>query len=645
MPAYRIARLRQFLAFVFAPSLLFAVSAPADGQEKGNPNAPVVNKVEPPNWWVGLTPELLLLLSGKNLEATHASCNLPEVVVSRTQSSSGGSYLFMWLKFAPGLKSGTAVCRILTTHGEASFELPIAARKQLLGRNQGLSLDDVIYLIMPDRFSNADPTNDEPSEFKGSHDRANPHAYHGGDLRGIKAHLPYLKELGVTTIWLTPIVKNGAPEDYHGYGAVDLYAVDPHLGTLSDYQELVEAAHHEHMKVFFDAVPNHVGPRNPWVKNAPTTEWFHGTPEHHLNSASPWKQSFYGLAGNKLEAIDPFELLADPHTPPLLRKNLTDGWFFGLLPDMNTEDPLVVAYLVQNSIWWAEISGLDGYRLDTFPYVPRTFWAEWHTALRRIYPRLSTIGEVFHPDPTVTSFFVGGRKGWDGIDTQLTTVFDYPLYFVLREVLLGDAPASRLADILRQDSLYPHPEFLVPFFGNHDVPRFAGVAGATPAKLKLAYGLTLTLRGVPQLYYGDEIGMTGGGDPDNRHDFPGGWMEDRKDGFAREGRTSEQQAIFEYVQGLLRLRRENDALRAGKLWHLASDDSSYVFLRESDEEKLVVAFHNGKSERQMTIELHDTPAKQATGISALFGAGQAGLAGQQLRLRLPPESLSVFALQ
>ena len=645
MPAYRIARLRQFLAFVFAPSLLFAVSAPADAQEKGNPNAPVVNKVEPPNWWVGLTPELLLLLSGKNLEATHASCNLPEVVVSRTQSSSGGSYLFMWLKFAPGLKSGTAVCRILTTHGEASFELPIAARKQLLGRNQGLSLDDVIYLIMPDRFSNADPTNDEPSEFEGSHDRANPRAYHGGDLRGIKAHLPYLKELGVTTIWLTPIVKNGAPEDYHGYGAVDLYAVDPHLGTLLDYQELVEAAHHEHMKVFFDAVPNHVGPRNPWVKNAPTTEWFHGTPEHHLNSGSPWKQSFYGITGNKLEAIDPFELLADPHTPPLLRKNLTDGWFFGLLPDMNTEDPLVVAYLVQNSIWWAEISGLDGYRLDTFPYVPRTFWADWHAALRRIYPRLSTIGEVFHPDPTVTSFFVGGRRGWDGIDTQLTTVFDYPMYFVLREVLLGDAPASRMANILRQDSLYPHPEFLVPFFGNHDVPRFAGVAGATPAKLKLAYGLTLTLRGVPQLYYGDEIGMTGGGDPDNRHDFPGGWMEDRKDAFAREGRTSEQQATFEYVQELLRLRRENDVLRTGKLWHLASDDSSYVFLRESDEEKLVVAFHNGKSERQMTIELHDTPGKQATGISALFGAGQADLAAQQLRLRLPPESLSVFALQ
>jgi len=643
-PEYRLHRLGHFLAFVLAAFLLFPASAPAGAQEKGNPNAPVVSKVEPPNWWVGLTPELLLLLYGKNLEATHASCNLPEVVVSRTQSSSGGSYLFMWLKFAPGLKSGTAVCRILTTQGEASFELPIAARKQRLGRNQGLSLDDVIYLVMPDRFANGDPTNDDPGEFKGSHDRANPRAYHGGDLRGIKAHLPYLKELGATTIWLTPIVKNGAPQDYHGYGAVDLYAVDPHLGTLRDYQELVEAAHQQHLKVFFDAVPNHVGPLDPWVKNPPTTEWFHGTPEHHLNSGSPWKESFYGLAGNKVQANDPFELLADPHTPPLMRKNLTDGWFFGLLPDMNTEDPLVVEYLVQNSIWWAEASGLDGYRLDTFPYVPRTFWAEWHAELRRIYPRLSTIGEVFHPDPTVTSFFVGGR-GWDGIDTQLTTVFDYPMYFVLRDVLLRDAPASRLANILRQDSLYPHPEFLVPFFGNHDVPRFAGEARATPAKLKLAYGLTLMLRGVPELYYGDEIGMTGGEDPDNRHDFPGGWVEDAKNAFTREGRTSEQQATFEYVEALLKLRREHDALHAGKLWHLASDDASYVCLRESDEEKLVVAFHNGKNAREMTIELHDTPGKQARGISALFGTGQADLAGQELRLHLPPESLSVFALQ
>jgi neopullulanase len=617
---------------------------PISGQTSADLNAPLVKKMEPPNWWVGLTPDLMVLLSGKNLQATHAQCNLPEVVVSRTQSSVSGDYLFIWLKFSPDLKSGTAVCRIVTPRGETSFELPIAARKQILGRNQGLSPDDVIYLIMPDRFADGDPTNDEPAEFPYSHDRAKPRAFHGGDLRGIKAHLPYLKDLGVTTLWLTPIVKNGSAQDYHGYGTVDSYAVDPHLGTLKDYQELVEAAHQLHMKVFFDAAPYHVGPLHPWVKDSPMADWFHGTAEHHLSSFSPLKPDFYGQPG-KRENTDLFEALVDPHTPPQMRRNLTDGWFFGILPDLNTENPQVVEYLIQNSIWWAEVSGLDGYRIDTFAYVPRAFWAQWHQELRRLYPRLSTIGEVFHQDPTVTSFFAGGRKEWDGIDTQLTTLFDFPLYFTMRDVLLNGAPVGRIANVLRQDSLYPHPEFLVPFFGNHDTTRFAGAPGATTDKLKLALGLTLTVRGIPEIYYGDEIGMPGGGDPDNRRDFPGGWLEDEKNAFTRAGRTSEQQEIFEYVQTLLRLRREHSALRGGKFWHLASDDSSYVFLRESDEEKLVIAFHNGTNVKTVTLSLPGTPAEAAAGVSALFGSGQADLVKQQLKLTLPPQSLTIFGLQ
>ena len=624
-------------------SLLLCVAA-LRAQEATSSNAPVIRKVEPPNWWLNLTPDVLVLLSGKNLQATHASCNVDKVLVNRTQSSSNGDYLFVWLKLLPELKSGTAICRVTTASGQTSFEFPIAARKQILGRNQGLSLDDVIYLIMPDRFANGDPTNDQPAEFPGSHDRSKPRAYHGGDLRGVTAHLPYLKDLGITTIWLTPIVKNGALQDYHGYGAVDLYAVDPHLGTLRDYQELVEAAHKLHIKVFFDVVPNHVGPLNPWVKDPPAADWFHGTAEQHLNSATPLKGGFYGQTDKKRDN-DPFEALVDPHTPMQMRRNLTDGWFFGILPDMNTENPLVVQYLAQNSIWWAEVSGLDGYRVDTFPYVSRMFWEQWHRELRRIYPRLSTIGEVFHPDPTVTSFFVGGRKGWDGIDTQLTTVFDYPLYFALRDVLVNGAPAGRLTNVLRQDSLYPHPEFLVPFFANHDVERIESAPAATAQQLKLAFGLTLTLRGIPQLYYGDEIGMQGGGDPDNRRDFPGGWPEDEHNAFLRQGRTAEQEQIFETVQTLLRLRQEHNALRGGKLWHLASDEASYVFVRESEDEKLLIAFHNGGSARSLTVSLQDTSAKGAAGITSLFGEAQADLAGERLRLEMPAHSLSVFQLQ
>jgi glycosidase len=624
---------------------IFFSAHSALAQEIANPEAPSITKVEPPNWWVNLTPDVMLLLTGKNLQVTHANCNLSDVIVSRTQSMADGHYLFVWLRLSPNLKSGTAICRVTTPKGQATFELPLAARKQILARNQGLSLDDVLYLIMPDRFANGDPTNDEPAEFPGSHDRAKPRSWHGGDLRGVQDHLTYLKDLGITTVWLTPIVKNGATQDYHGYGAVDLYAVDPHLGTLQDYQDLVAAAHKLHMKIFFDVVPNHVGPLHPWVANPPTPNWFHGTANDHLSTFSPWKPDFYGQSDKRDITNDLFEALEDPHTPPQMRANLTTGWLFGLLPDLNTENPLVLEYLTQNSIWWAESSGLDGFRIDTFPYVPRKFWAEWHSGLRKCYPRLSTIGEVFHPDPTVTSFFVGGRKGWDGIDTQLTTVFDFPTFFTLRDVLLKQAPVSKIANILRQDSLYPHPDFLISFFANHDVSRFASMPGSSIAKVKLAFGLTLTLRGIPELYYGDEIAMPGGNDPDNRRDFPGGWQGGEKNAFTAEGRTPEQQNVFAYVQKLLRVRREHAALRGGQLWHLSSDDTSYVFLRETEEEKLVIAFHDGTQPRELNISLRDTPAQDAAGAAILFGNAQSDLSAHTLYLRLPAQSLSIFVLQ
>jgi glycosidase len=634
-----------FLPLALIALLSLAAPRSAKGQLKENPDAPAVTKVEPPNWWVNLTPDVMLLLSGAHLQATHVSCNLPDVIVSRTQSSANGSYLFVWLKFGLALKSGTAICRVTTLKGESTFELPLAARKQIHGRNQGLAPDDVLYLIVPDRFANGDSTNDEPAEFPGSHDRTKARAYHGGDLRGVREHLPYLKELGVTTVCLTPIVKNSAPADSHGYGAADLYAVDPHLGTLRDYQDLVEAAHKQHMKIFFDTVANHFGPLNPWVNNSPMPDWFYGTAAQNIDSFAPLKGAFYGQSDKKEITHDLFEPLADPHTPPQMRTMFTEGSVFNRPTDMNSENPMVVEYLIENSIWWAEAAGLDGYRIDTFPYVSRKFWEEWHSALRKRYPRLSTLGEVFHPDPNVTAFFAGGRKEWDGIDTQLTTLFDFPMYFAIRDVVLQGAPAGKIPNILRQDSLYPHPEYLVPFFANQDTTRLEGMPGASPAKLKLAFGLVLTLRGIPQLYYGDEIAMPGGGDPDNRRDFPGGWSDDPKNAFTFAGRTAEQQDVLQYVQTLLRLRREHDALRGEKLWHLSADDTSYVFVRESEEEKLLVAFNNSPKEKSIRLSLRDTPAENTTSITPLFADGQASLAGRELILILPPQTLSIFQLQ
>jgi glycosidase len=607
-------------------------------------NPPAITKVEPPNWWLGLTPGLMVLLSGHGLEATKVACNLQEVIVERSEATQGGDYLFVWLKFDQGLRSGTVVCRATTSAGQASFELPIANRQPTAQRFHGLNSDDVIYLILPDRFANGDPANDEPGEFPGSHDRSRPRAWHGGDLRGIRDHLDYLKALGVTTLWLTPVVKNGATEDYHGYGAVDLYAVDPHLGTLDDYQELAAALRKRQMKLFFDAVPNHVGPKHPWASEPPRPDWFHGSLRNHLSTSAPFQGSFYGKSGTSPVSNDPLEVLLDPHGTESLRRNLTEGWFDGILPDLNTEDPLVREYLLENTIWWIESAGLDGLRVDTFPYVSRAFWAEWHAGLRRIYPNLTTIGEVFHPDPEVTAFFVGGKKGWDGVDTGLSTVFDYPLFFALREVLEGQAPAGRIANVLRQDQLYPHADWLVPFFANHDVPRLSGASGSSPQKLLSAFALLVTLRGIPQIYYGDEIGMAGGGDPDNRHDFPGGWTGDVRNAFTEQGRTPEQQAVFLAVEKLLRLRREHAALKRGKLFHLYSDDETYAFLRQTDDERILVMFNNSAKFRTLSIPQAHTPAEGALRAAPLYGGGGADVTGRELRITVPAQSVSIFDL-
>lgn len=639
----RVRVLRTCLSAVCACALVSLAGAAASSpHQQPDANAPVVTKVEPPSWWLKLTPELMVLVYGHHLDATRVACNLKSLIVERTESSASGDYLFVWLEIGADAEPGTAVCHVTTPEGATEFELPLSSRSARLGRNQGISAGDVIYLIMPDRFADGDPSNDEPASARGTHDRSNPRAYHGGDLEGIRDHLPYLKDLGVTTLWLTPIVKNGSAQDYHGYGAVDLYAVDPHLGTVQDYRELVAQAHKAGMKVAFDFVANHVGPKNPWVDNPPLPDWFHGTAQRHLDSGSGPSGVFYGHPGGHAATNDPFELLVDPHSTARLQRNLTDGWFVNTLPDLNTENPAVAQYLLQNAIWWAESSGLDAYRLDTFPYVSRKFWSEWHAGLRQLYPFLTTIGEVFHPDPSVVSFFAGGVKQSDGIDSGVSILFDYPMYFALRDVLLGNAPTGKITDVLRSDWMYPHPDELVTFFGNHDVPRFASAEGSSPAKLELAYGLALTLRGIPELYYGDEIGMRGGADPDNRHEFPGGWPGDPQDAFTQAGRTSEQQQIFAYVSKLLHLRHDHTALQNGKLWHLFSDESSYVFLRETEEERVVVAFNNADHLRQLSIPLQQTPAQKTSALSPLFGPGKADVFGGKLLLALPPQSLTIF---
>ncbi len=585
--------------------------------------APVVHKVDPPTWWSGL-PNPMLLVAGVNLSWASVTVDA-KVRIRKVEVESTGHYLFVWPDFGKA-KPGKINFRIKTSSGETDVPFTLQSRQDTAGAFQGFGEDDVIYLIMPDRFADGDPGDNSPAQSNGIYDRSQPKAYHGGDIAGIRQHLSYLKALGVDTIWLTPVWKN-ADSDYHGYHVVDFYAIDDHMGSLADYAQFVSDAHKLGMKVLIDYVVNHTGPTHPWVNLPPSPTWFHGTPQKHL---APVYQ---------------FSALADPHAPERDKLGPLDGWFVDRLPDLNTDNPEVSEYLLDNAIWWTESARLDGFRLDTFPYSSRKFWSQWLPTLRQAYPRITSLGEVSDHDSAITSFFDGGRPQFDGIDSQVSTVFDYPLYYAIRDVVLKEQPIQKIIDVLQLDRLYAHPESLVTFIGNHDTSRFAGEPGASKEKIELGFSLLLTLRGIPQLYYGDEIGMAGGGDPDNRRDFPGGFPGDSQDAFTAKGRTPDQQEIFQHVQSLLELRKEHSALREGQQWHIGWTDKAYAFVRQDAQEKLLVVFNAADNAQDLGFDVDNTPLSGAHDFVPLFGQTKVGGEGQRLKLTAPGSSLTVLQVK
>ena len=526
---------------------------------------PSILKIDPPNWFSGL-PNSLLLVHGEHLEATTFAIKGCAGRITETTPSPNGHWAFL------GFDSASTVpgtCTLIAANAKGSTSVPytISALRTSAEQPRGFSNADTMYLIMPDRFANGDTANDNPPGYRAPSDRSVARAYHGGDLKGIQDHLAYLRQLGVTTIWTTPLYDNSAAQSgqtYHGYSATDLYAVDPHFGSMADLQALVRAAHAMGMKFVLDTVPNHVGAAHPWTRDEPTPDWFHGTPASHV------------------EAQFDFSSIVDPKGSVITRNAVLNGWFANALPDMDQEQPLVAVYLIQNAIWWIEEAGLDGLRIDTFPFVPRSFWNKYNGLLHTLYPHLTEVGEIFSGDPKITSFFAGGRAhvGSDGtFDTQLYTPFDYPMFFALRGALTGKKPMSAIADILAQDTLYPHPERLVTFLDNHDNKRFLSEPGATPAALRLGFGLLATLRGMPELYYGDEVDMTGGDDPDNRRDFPGGFPGDRGDAFIAQEQTKPQREMHDWVQTLFRLRAITPVLQSGGQATLLSDATTLAYVR------------------------------------------------------------------
>lgn len=611
---------RRYISFWILFVCLLAVATFAGAQ------APVVRKIEPPNWWIRYTPELTLLLTGENLSGAQVESQTHDLEVLGTQASANGHYLLVRLRMNSALAAGTAKLQLHTPSGSTSIQFLLQARAETQGHFEGISRDDVIYLIMPDRFADGDPSNDRPAGSSGTYDRSNPMAYHGGDLRGVRDHLQYLHDLGVTTLWLTPVWKN-ANSDYHGYHVVDFYALDDHMGTMADYQSLVADAHKLGMKVLIDYVGNHTGPTHVWANDPPTPTWLHGTPAHHLDPS----YSFNGLV--------------DPHASPREYRSTIEGWFAGKLPDLNPDDPELGLYLAQNAMWWVETAELDGFRIDTFPYSSRKFWSQWDERLSEVYPHINSIGEVADADPSITSFFQGGRKQFDGIDTGLATVFDFPMENAIREVVIKGAPMQKIVDVLRHDDLYPHPEMLVTFFGNHDHTRFVSEPGSNPGKLKAAFSLLLTMRGIPQIYSGDEIALPGGADPDNRHDFPGGFPGDARNAFTPAGRTEEEQDVFSYVQSLLALRQKHAALRTGKHVHIGWDESYYAFLRELPEDKLLVVYNNASTPRQLTIPISGTSLEAARELQPVFGNVKAEISDGDLHITLASHAIAVFEVR
>ena len=605
-------------------------------------NRPEVSKVEPPGWWANHTINpVRLLIRGKNLQgaklqATGAGLS----VTGATKGNGNGTYLFADVRIAPTAKPGARTLKIITANGSDDFKFDILQPLAPQGRFQGITKDDVIYLIMPDRFANGDASNDDPAISKGLFDRTKPRYYHGGDFRGIITHLPYLKDLGVTTLWLNPWYDNNnglneieMPEgkpitDYHGYGAIDYYGVEEHFGDLATLHELVDAAHKLGIKIIQDQVANHTGPYHPWVKDAPIPTWYNGTKANHINETwQTWA-------------------LKDKYAPPEVLRQVLDGWFLDILPDMNQNDPEARKYLIQNTLWWIGVTGMDAIRQDTLPYVPRSFWRDWMAAIKRQYPKVNVVGETYDSDPAQVAFFQGGAKRWDGIDSGIDSEFDFPLFYAIRSAFAQGRSIKAIPETLSHDYLYPDPDILVPFLGLHDMLRFMSEQGATTQGLMLAQTFLMTTRGVPLLYYGDEIALPGGGDPDNRRDFPGGFAGDPRNAFTEEGRTLEEGQVFNHLRKVVKLRQELEPLRRGRFVTLGFTDDYYVFARTSEKGKVIVLFNNAKEAKTVAVDV--TPLKIASGtnwIDRLGVVADARVDGGKIKVTMPARSASVFVMK
>jgi neopullulanase len=548
--------------------------------------SPVVTRVDPPQWWVGMkTNTVQLMCYGKHLSGISAKSAVRGIVVKKVHRIENSTYAFIDVEISPKAKPGEYPIILKNSSGTTTVPYRILKRSNPAGRYEGFDARDVIYLITPDRFANGDTTNDSVPTLTDRLNRADPYGRHGGDIQGIINTLDYLRHLGVTALWMNPMVEDNAPmASYHGYAATDLYRIDPRFGTNELYKQLVDKAHERGLKIIMDHVNNHIGIQHPWINDLPTPDWCNGTVENH-------PKAFHA----KIE-------LTDTHTDSLIKEKATHGWFVDSMPDLNQMNPFVARYLIQNTLWWIETTGLDGIREDTYPYIDPEFRAAWCTLILNEYPRFTIVGEVWIQDPEYLAPYQKGSYFPKKFDPQLPSVTDFGLFDAFARAFSDSGSIMPVFECLTKDFLFPDPNALVIFLDNHDIQRIMYRLKGDVKRLKLALTLLLTTRGIPQILYGTEIGMVGGRDHGAlRADFPGGFPGDIRDAFGPQGRTEQENSVFEFLRQLLVIRKEHPALSVGTLVHFRPAREVYTYFRIAKNERIMVIVNNSHERKNIDL--------------------------------------------
>ena len=560
-----------------------------------------IDHIEPANWFAGMkNPCLQLMVYGKDIRQAEVTTDYPGVTIDSLVRLDSPNYLLVYLNLK-GAQPGVMTLDFKNGKQKKSVSYELKQREKPGFQREGFSNADVLYMLMPDRFASGSDANDQ---IKGMNtyvnDRTQPSLRHGGDLEGLRQHLDYFVELGVTALWLTPVLENNSPDHngfstYHGYATTDYYKVDPRFGTNDEYRRLVDEAHQHGLKVVMDMIFNHCGFDHPWVKDMPSKDWFNLSDwlKESNGTSNPTGTSFLQTSYKLTPVVDPYASEVD-------KRETVEGWFVTTMPDLNQRNQHVMTYLIQNSMWWIETVGIDGIRMDTYPYADAHAMARWMRTLDQEYPNFNTVGETWVTEPAYTATWQKNSK-LASENSFLKTVMDFSFFDKINMAKNEETDGwwngyNRIYNSLVYDYLYPNPSSVMAFIENHDTDRFLG-NGTDTLALKQAMALLLTINRTPQLYYGTEVLMNGTKevtDGNVRKDFPGGFKGDKSNAFTREGRTKAQNAMFDWCSRLLHWRQGNDVVVKGKQTQFIPWKGVYVIARQY-QGKTVMTILNGTS--------------------------------------------------